>query len=88
MWVAAVGLRAAACLGVVGATDGCAARAMGAYCTASEVNGVVTGCPATSTLGCVSDSIWVTFTNVISCSSVLSSDNDFNNVGAMICCTY
>ena len=54
--VAAVGLRAAACLGVAGATDGCPAGAVGACCTytASGVGGVVTGCPATSTLGCVS----------------------------------
>ena len=52
--VAAVGLQAAACLGVVGATDGCTAGAVGACCTASEVYGVVTGCPATSTLGCMS----------------------------------
>ena len=53
--VAAVGLRAAACLGVVGATDGCTAEAVGVCCscTASE-DGVVIGCPATSTLGCVS----------------------------------
>ena len=56
VWVAAVGLWAAACLGVAGATDGCTAGAVGACCscTASEVDGVVTGCPATSTLGCVS----------------------------------
>ena len=52
--VAAVGLQAAACLGVAGATDGCTAGAVGACCTASEVDGVVTGCPATSTLGCMS----------------------------------
>ena len=54
--VAAVGLRAAACLGVVGATGGCTAGAVGACCscTASEVDGVVIGCPPTSTLGCVS----------------------------------
>ena len=31
--VAAVGLRAAACLGVVGATDGCTAEAVGACCS-------------------------------------------------------
>ena len=54
MWVAAVGLRAAACLGVAGATGGCTAGAVGAYCTAAVVDGVVTGCPATSTLVCVS----------------------------------
>ena len=56
MWVAAVGLWAAACLGVAGATDGCTEGAVGACCscTASEVDGVVIGCPATSTLGCVS----------------------------------
>ena len=54
--VAAVGLRAAACLGVAGATGGCTVGAVGACCscTASEVDGVVTGCPATSTLGGVS----------------------------------
>ena len=34
------------------------------------------------------DSIWVTFTNVVLCSSVLSSTNDFDNVWAMIGCTY
>ena len=34
------------------------------------------------------DSIWVMFTNVVLCSSVLSSTNDFDNVGTMICCTY
>ena len=56
MQVAAVGLWAAACLGVAGATDGYAAGAVCASCncTASEVDGVVTGCPTTSTLGCVS----------------------------------
>ena len=56
VWVAAVGLRAAACLGVVGATGGCTAGAVGVCCscTASEVDGVVIGCPATSTLGCMS----------------------------------
>ena len=54
--IAAVGLWAAACLGVAGATDGCTAGAVGACCscTAFEVDGVVTGCPATSTFGCVS----------------------------------
>ena len=54
--VAAVGLQAAACLCVVGATGGCTVGAVGACCscTASEVDGVVIGCPATSTLGCVS----------------------------------
>ena len=54
--VAAVGLWAAACLGVAGATYGCTAGAVGACCncTAYEVDGVVTGCPATSTLGCMS----------------------------------
>ena len=34
------------------------------------------------------DSIWVTFTNVVSCSPVLSSTNDFDDVWAMIGCTY
>ena len=52
--VAAVGLWAAACLGVAGVTDGCTAGAVGACCTASEVDWVVTGCPATSTLVYVS----------------------------------
>ena len=52
--MAAVGLWAAACLAVVGATDGCAVGAVGAHLTASEVDGVVTGCPATSTLECMS----------------------------------
>ena len=52
--VASVGLWAAACLGVVGATDGCAVGAVGAHYTVSEVDGVVTGCPATSTLVCMS----------------------------------
>ena len=54
MWVAAAGLWAADCLGVVGVTDGCTVGAVGAHCTASEVDGVVTGGPATSTSGCVS----------------------------------
>ena len=44
VWVAAVGLWAAACLGVAGATGGCTVGAVGACCTASEVDGVVTGC--------------------------------------------
>ena len=48
VWVAAVGLWAAACLGVAGAVGACCS------CTVSEVDGVVTGCPATSTLVCVS----------------------------------
>ena len=30
----------------------------------------------------------MTFTNVVSCSSVLCSTNDFDDVGAMISCTY
>ena len=34
------------------------------------------------------DSIWVMFTNVVSCSPILSSTNDFDNVWAMIGCTY
>ena len=56
MQAAAVGLWAAACLGVVGARGGCTAGAVVACCscTASEVDGVVTGCPATSTLVCMS----------------------------------
>ena len=56
MWVAVVGLQAAACLDGVGATDGCTVAAVGACCscTASEVDGVVMGCPATSTLVCMS----------------------------------
>ena len=36
--VAAVRLQAAGCLGVVGATDGCTAGAVGACCAASEVD--------------------------------------------------
>ena len=56
VWVAAIGLPASACLGVAGATNGCTVGAVGncCSCTASEVDGVVTGCPATSTLVCVS----------------------------------
>ena len=56
VWVAAVGLRAVACLGVVGAKGGSTVGAVDACCscTASEVDGVVIGCPATSTLGCMS----------------------------------
>ena len=54
MWVAAVGLQAAAYLDVVGVTDGCTVGAAGACCTASEFEGKVTGCPATSTLVCMS----------------------------------
>ena len=56
MWVAAVGLWAVACLGVVGATDGHTVGAVGVCCSciAFEVDGVVTSCPATSTLGCMS----------------------------------
>ena len=34
------------------------------------------------------DSIWVTFMNVVSYSSVLSSTNDFDDVWAMISCMY
>ena len=58
MWVAAVGLWVPACLGVVGATDDCIARAVGTHCTASEVDEVVTGCPATSTLVCMSGNLY------------------------------
>ena len=54
MQVAAIGLWAAACLKVVGATDGCATGAVGACLSASEVAGVVTGCLATSSLECMS----------------------------------
>ena len=70
--VTAVGLQTTACLGVVGATDGCTVGAVGVCCscTASKVDGVVT------------------FTNVVSCSSVLSSTNDFDDVWAMIGCMY
>ena len=50
---AAVGLQDAACLGVAGATDDYIVGAVGTCCTASEVDGVVTGCPATSILGCM-----------------------------------
>ena len=93
--VAAVGLQAAACLGVVGATDSCTAGAVGACCscTASEVDGVVTGCPATSTLVCVSDLTaswwhsWI-FMNVVLCLSILSSTNDSDNLWAMIGCMH
>ena len=92
MQVAALGLWATACLGVVGATDGCTARAVAASCTASEVDGVVIGCPPLQpwcVCVCVRlDSIWVMFTNVISCSSLLSSTNNFDDVWAMISCTY
>ena len=49
MWVAALGLQATACLDVVGAVGGCTVGAVGA-----EVDEVVTGCPATSTLVCLS----------------------------------
>ena len=34
------------------------------------------------------DSIWVMFMNVVSCSSVLSSTNDFGDVRTMIDCAY
>ena len=34
------------------------------------------------------DNIWMTFTNVVLCSSVLGSTNDFDNVRAMISCMY
>ena len=34
------------------------------------------------------DSIWVTLTNVVSCSPVLSTTNNFDDVGTMIGCTY
>ena len=54
MWVAAVELWAAVCIGVAQATCGCAAGAAGARWSASEVEGVVTGCPVTSTLVYVS----------------------------------
>ena len=53
MQVAALGLLAAVCLGVVETTDGCIAGAVGAPCIASKVHGVVTGCPATLTLVCM-----------------------------------
>ena len=52
VWVAAVGFWAAAYLDV--ATGGYTMVAVGACCTASEVDRVVTDCLATSTLGCVS----------------------------------
>ena len=53
-------------------------------------NGVVTGCPATSTLGVHVrlDSIWMMFMNVVSCLNVLSSTNNFHDVGAMISSMY
>ena len=47
-------LPGACCLGVVRATGGCTVGAMGGCCTASEVDRVVMGCSATSTLGCMS----------------------------------
>ena len=53
MRVAAVRLRVAACLGgqqMVVLWEQCVLAERGDYCTASEVEGVVTGCPATSTL--------------------------------------
>ena len=61
-WVcaAAVGLQAAACMVVAGATDGCAVGAVGAFTAAvgtadlAAADGVLAGCSATSTLGCVS----------------------------------
>ena len=84
VWVAAVGLQAAACLGVVGATDGCTAEAVGVCCscTASEVDGIGDRLSSHFNLGVRVrlDSIWVTFTNVVSCSSVFSSTNDFDDV--------
>ena len=59
MQAAAKGLWAAACMGVAGEKDGCAVGAVGAFtgtvgtaCLAA-VDGVLTGCSATSTLGCV-----------------------------------
>ena len=60
VWAAAVGLRAAACMVVAGATDGCAVGAVGAFTAAvgtadlAAADGVLAGCSATSTLGCVS----------------------------------
>ena len=56
--VAALGLWATACLGVAGVTVGCTMGAVGASCMASGIDGVVTGCPATSTLRCMSASGW------------------------------
>ena len=87
VWDAALGLWAAACLGVVGATDGCAVGAVGICCTASEV-GVVTGWHFNLGVHVRLDSICMMFMNVVSFSSVLSSTNDFDNVGAMIGCMY
>ena len=74
------------CLGVDGATDGCTVGAVGSCWTAYEDDGVVTGCPATSTLGVHvrPDSIWMMFMNVFSCLNVLSSTNSFHDVGAII----
>ena len=34
------------------------------------------------------DSIWVMFTNMVSCSSVLNFTNDLDDVATMIGCTY
>ena len=80
VWVAAVGLRAATCLGIAGATGGCTAGAVGACCSckASEVDRLSS---YFNLVVCVMlDSIWMTFTNVVSCSSVFSSTNDFDDV--------
>ena len=85
---AALGLWAAACLGVVGATDGCTVGAVGICCTASEVDGVVTSCHLNLGVHVRLDSIWMMFMNVVLYSSVLSSTNDFEDVGAMISCIY
>ena len=56
VWAAAVGLQAAACMVVAG----CAVGAVGAFTAAvgtadlAAADGVLAGCSATSTLGCVS----------------------------------
>ena len=63
VWAATVGLQAAACRSVTGAIDGCAMEAVRAFRAAvgtaclAAADGVLTGCSATSTLGCVSDLI-------------------------------
>ena len=84
VWAAAVGLQAAACMGVVGATDGCVMGAVGAFTAAvsSDCLAAADGVLSHLHLGMHVwlDSIWVTFMNVVSCSSVLSSTNSFDDV--------
>ena len=90
--VAAVWLWDAVCLGVVGATHGCAMGTMGTCWSATEVDGVVMDCPATSTLECMSGltaSGWCSWMwSHPHLYSALPSTNEFVDVGAMIYCTY